>query len=73
MFSYYFCLMIEGSGSVYLVINPDPGGQKQIGSAFRKEIAVFYKHEMNSAVLLLYLSMQPRFGGRLFLSLIADS
>jgi hypothetical protein len=34
MFFYYFCLMIEGSGSVsYLVLmDPDPGGPKTYGS-----------------------------------------
>ncbi len=32
-FSYYFCMMIEGSGSISLwLVNPDPGGPKTCGS-----------------------------------------
>jgi hypothetical protein len=31
-FSYYICLMIEGSGSIPLTAVPDPGGSKTRGS-----------------------------------------
>jgi hypothetical protein len=31
-FSYYFCLLIEGSGSVPCTTDPDPGGPKTYGS-----------------------------------------
>ena len=33
MFSYYFCLVIEGSGSVPRTNGPDPGGPKTYRSA----------------------------------------
>jgi len=32
-FSYYFCLMIEGSVPYFWLIDPDPGGPKTCGSA----------------------------------------
>ncbi len=28
VFSHYFCLMVEGSGSVQIMTDPDPGGPK---------------------------------------------
>ncbi len=30
-FSYYFCLMMEGSGSVQITTDPDPGAPKTYG------------------------------------------